>query len=274
MTDLDGTALHEREGRAVIPSEVVTGLKAVRANGPRIILNTLRFPANVVRSFGREWYDIHGGPLPLVSLNGGIGGMIDATPCGAMGFAEVFAQVLSHLEIEAVLEELEAEIQAGALKPLLFFHPREWHRGETLWTPEGWRIAELRHRFPHADRVISTTLGELREELLGRDICMMLMPRGEQPIYRQQQRRDFFTGAGADKLTGAVRMTQALGIDLAESIGAGDTAMDVFLKGTGLAIRVGAPDLAYSGLAGSIDVPHSTGFGEAMRTLAALLSET
>lgn len=272
MTDLDGTALHEHAGHVSIPAEVTQGLKAVRALGPPIILNTLRFPANVIRSFGREWHAIHGGPLALVSLNGGIGGFIDATPSGAMGFEEVFAQPLSPAEIESVLEELEAAVAAGEPDMMLFFHPRDWRLGETLWTPDAGRIPALRLRYPHADRIIALELADLRAELLGRDICLLLLPHGDLPIYRQQQRRDFVTGSGADKLSGARRMAGALGIDLAASIGAGDTAMDVFLQGTGLAIRVGAPGLAYAGLVGTIDVPDSAGFGAAMARLATLLT--
>lgn len=269
MTDLDGTALHESAGRAAIPPEVANGLRAL---GRPIILNTLRFPANVVRSFGREWQAIQGGPVALVSLNGGIGGMIDATPSGMLGFEEVFAEVLSPADIEGVLGELEAEIDAGAADPLLFFHARDWRRGETLWTPDGARVPALRVEYPHADRVISTDLTELRDELHRRDLCLMLMPHGDLPIYQQQRRKDFYTASHADKLSGAQRMAVAQGIDLASSIGAGDTAMDVFLGATGLAIRVGASDLLYEGLVGTLDVPDARGFGLAMATLAALMA--
>jgi len=271
MTDLDGTALHETDGQARIPAEVAAGLAAVRARGTPIILNTLRFPANVMRGFGHEWLAIQGGPVPLVSLNGGIGGHIVKTASGALGFDEVFAQPLSPAEIDAVLATLQSEIAMGAADPMLFFHPRDWRQGETLWTPDAGRIPALRQRFPHADRVISSGTDALREALLGQDICLALLPQPGQSIWRQQRRRDFFTGGGADKLSGARRMAGALGIDLAASIGAGDTAMDVFLNGTGLAIRVGAPGIPCAGLVETLDVADAAGFGLAMSALAELL---
>jgi len=273
MTDLDGTALREMNRRVTIAPEVASGLKALRAHGRPIILNTLRFPANVIRSMGPQWHAIQGGAVPLVSLNGGIGGMIERTASGAMGFEEIFAKPLTREEIETVLSELEAEMEAGAPDPLLFFHPRDWRLGETLWTPEEGRIPDLKRRYPHADRVISLEMGALRDELLSCDICLVLMPHGDLPIYRQQQRRDFFTGGTADKLSGARRMTEALGVELAQSIGAGDTEMDVFLTGTGLAIRVGAQQLEYEGVVGTIDVADPEGFGATMLMLAGLLGE-
>src|SRR4051812_36534682 len=74
VTDLDGTAIHEFEGRAIIPDPVSHGLKRLNDLGRPVILNSLRFPLNVIRTFGREWYGITNAPLPLVSLNGGIMG--------------------------------------------------------------------------------------------------------------------------------------------------------------------------------------------------------
>jgi len=271
MTDLDGTVLHETNGRVSIPDQVAAGLTALAAHGRPIILNTLRFPANVIRSFGPKWHAIQGGAVPLISLNGAIGGMIVMTASGAMGFDELFAQPLTPQEIDAVLSELEAEIVAGAQDVVLFFHPRDWRLGETLWTPDERRIPALHQKYPNADRVIAVELSALREELFCRDICLLLIPHGETPIHRQQQRRFFHTGGNANKLSGARRMADALGIELEASIGAGDTMMDVFLTGTGLAIRVGAPDLTYEGLAGAIDVADPAGFGATMLTLAALL---
>jgi hypothetical protein len=54
MTDLDGTAVHEFEGRIVIPDPVSHGLKHLRDLGRPVILNSLRFPLNVIRTFGRD----------------------------------------------------------------------------------------------------------------------------------------------------------------------------------------------------------------------------
>ena len=44
ITDLDGTAIHEFEGRYSIPQSVQLGLDKIYDLGRPIILNTLRFP--------------------------------------------------------------------------------------------------------------------------------------------------------------------------------------------------------------------------------------
>lgn len=50
ITDLDGTAVHEHEGRIVIPKTVSHGLQQVYALARPIVINTLRFPLNVIRA--------------------------------------------------------------------------------------------------------------------------------------------------------------------------------------------------------------------------------
>ena len=70
VTDLDGTAVHEREGRVLIADPVAEGLRELAMQGRPVVLNTLRFPRNVIDTFGRVWSAITSEPLPLVSLNG------------------------------------------------------------------------------------------------------------------------------------------------------------------------------------------------------------
>src|ERR1700754_1585788 len=72
VTDLDGTALHEDAGRIYIPQPVEFGLKALHDLGRPFVLNTLRFPLSVLRTFGREWYAISNSPIPTVTLNGSL----------------------------------------------------------------------------------------------------------------------------------------------------------------------------------------------------------
>lgn len=55
ITDLDGTAIHEYEGRYSIPKSVELGLKKINDLGRPIVINTLRFPLSVIRTFGKEW---------------------------------------------------------------------------------------------------------------------------------------------------------------------------------------------------------------------------
>lgn len=55
MTDLDGTAVHELEGRAMLSRTMELGLKRVHERGREVLINTLRFPLSVMRVFGAEW---------------------------------------------------------------------------------------------------------------------------------------------------------------------------------------------------------------------------
>ena len=91
VTDLDGTAVHEFEGRIAIPDSVSHALKHLNDLGRPVILNTLRFPLNVIRTFGREWYAITNAPLPLVSLNGGIVGYLREDAAENIVYEEIAA---------------------------------------------------------------------------------------------------------------------------------------------------------------------------------------
>src|SRR5687767_7868106 len=70
VTDLDGTAVHEEHGRVYIPQQVEIGLKRLYELGRPVVLNSLRFPLSVMRTFGKEWLAIANAPIPVVSLYG------------------------------------------------------------------------------------------------------------------------------------------------------------------------------------------------------------
>ena len=53
-----------------------------------------------------------------------------------------------------------------------------------------------------------------------------------------------------------------LGVDLSHSIGAGDTEMDRFLNGVGLAILVGNPNLSFRGTLRTVQVRDSLELGD------------
>src|SRR5688572_32279030 len=72
ITDLDGTALHEKAGKIYIPKPVEFGFKALHDLGRPFVLNTLRFPLSVLRTFGRDWHNISNSPIPTVTLNGSL----------------------------------------------------------------------------------------------------------------------------------------------------------------------------------------------------------
>jgi hypothetical protein len=76
--------------------------------------------------------------------------------------------------------------------------------------------------------------------------------------------------AGVDKLSGARRLAERLQVDLADSVGAGDTEMDTFLNGVGLAVAVGPAPPPYAGLRGTLRVRDPAQLGLLFGRLAEL----
>lgn len=91
ITDLDGTAVHEDLGRIYIPQPVEFGLKALYDNGHRVVLNSLRFPLSVMRTFGKEWLAIADAPIPVVSMNGSQLGFVTKDDKDELCFEEIAA---------------------------------------------------------------------------------------------------------------------------------------------------------------------------------------
>src|SRR5688500_19366056 len=79
VTDLDGTGVHEFQGKIVIPKEVELGLMHHYESGRPLILNSLRFPLSVIRTFGQDWYRLSNAPIPTVTLNDSALGFITKT---------------------------------------------------------------------------------------------------------------------------------------------------------------------------------------------------
>src|SRR2546421_8636497 len=99
VMDLDGTAVHEDNGRIYIPEPVEFGLKALYDAGRPVVLNSLRFPLSVMRTFGKEWLAISGAPIPVVSMNGSQIGYVQRDQKGELCFKEIAATPLSGNEI-------------------------------------------------------------------------------------------------------------------------------------------------------------------------------
>lgn len=274
ITDLDGTAVHEREGRVVIPDAVSHGLGHLQELGHPVILNTLRFPLNVIRTFGREWYAITNAPLPLISLNGSLMGYLHETKEGAIAFDEIQASPLEPSEIDEVLVGIQGLVRDDITDLIVFYYPRDWTEGELIWTPAPERVPEVRAKYGSATRVMSSSVTELGEILHARDICMMLLlinvEEDRLMAYQHAKRSSFVTHKGIDKLSGTRTLAARLGIDLAQAVGAGDTPMDSFLKGVGLAVQVGGLDIEYKGLSGTIRVADSLELGAVLFRLAQL----
>src|SRR5438067_2292571 len=104
ITDLDGTAIHEYQGKYIIPKSVELGLKKVHDLGRPVIINTLRFPLSVMRTFGKEWYDISKSPVPTVLMNGSQLGFMIETKDGNLVYEEITAFPLTESEKDNVLK--------------------------------------------------------------------------------------------------------------------------------------------------------------------------
>src|SRR5215831_18333962 len=118
ITDLDGTALHEKDGRIYIPKPVELGLKQLRDLGRPFVLNSLRFPLSVLRTFGRDWHNISNAPIPTVTLNGSLLGYVTQDSQGHMTFEEIAAYPLSSEEIESTLAGVQRLVDANVREVL------------------------------------------------------------------------------------------------------------------------------------------------------------
>jgi hydroxymethylpyrimidine pyrophosphatase-like HAD family hydrolase len=274
ITDLDGTAIHEFEGRYSIPHSVQLGLDKIYELGRPIVLNTLRFPLSVIRTFGKEWYKISNAPIPTVLMNGSQLGNITLDKEGNFLYSEIDAFPLDLNEIEGVIEIISRFIKNNDLDLLVFYYPRDWQQGEIIWTPAKDRIDHVQRKYSSASKVYSCPLDGLQKDLHSQEICMIFLlidvPQDRLMAYQHTKRNNFFTHKGVDKDFGAQQIANYLQFDLKHSIGAGDSEMDVFLHSVGLAIHVGNPLLSIEGLLPPIKVKSSSEFGELLFTLAAM----
>ena len=277
VTDLDGTALDERDGRLYVAETVAEGLKALADRGRPVVLNTLRFPLNVVHSFGREWSAITRQPVPLVSLNGAVFGLLAPEDGDRVTFQELAARPLSQAETKAALERLSMLTEAGLTDIVVFIYLRDWRAGEIIWTPAAGHVPALRAKYLSASDVISGTVEDLGRMLLAHEVCMLSVmadiPEDRRMAYQHVDPHQFVTTAGVDKLSGARDAAARLEFDLHESVGAGDTPMDAFLEGVGLALHVGPLDLDYRGRIETLRLGSPKELGYALFELARMEPE-
>jgi len=247
VMDLDGTAVHEEQGRTMIPRPVELGLKSLYDRGRPVVLNSLRFPLSVMRTFGKEWLAISNSPIPTVTMNGSQVGYVQRDEKGELCFEEIVAFPLTANEIDAVITGVEALLADNIRDVLLFYYPRDWRMGEIIWTPVAEKVTHVKEKYLSASAVTAVELDKLQEQLHSEEICMIFLlierPADDLMAYQHSKPSSFFTTKGVDKLTGARAAADFIGFDLAASVGAGDTAMDVFLNGVGMAIHVGPRDL-------------------------------
>ena len=272
LTDLDGTALHERDGRLFVAESVAEGLKALVDLGRPVVLNTLRFPLNVIRTFGREWSAITSQPVPLVSLNGAVFGLLMPEGEHAVTFQEIAAYPLSAAEIQAALKRLGMLVDAGLTELVVFIYPRDWRAGEIIWTPLQERVEALRAKYLSASEVIAGPVERLADLLFSHGACMLSIqadiPEDRRMAYQHIDPHQFVTAAGVDKLSGARAAAARLEFALHDSVGAGDTPMDRFLEGVGLALQIGPMELSYRGRIDTLRLARPQELGYALFELA------
>jgi hypothetical protein len=128
-----------------------------------------------------------------------------------------------------------------------------------------------------ASQVLSTEVAELRAMMVEGEACMLLLlvdaPEDRLMAYQHAKRSSFVTRKGVDKLVGLQDLAKRLGLDLAQAVGAGDTPMDSFLAGVGLAVQVGPLPLEYHGLSETVRVRDSLELGALLFRLAELHDE-
>jgi HAD superfamily hydrolase (TIGR01484 family) len=274
VTDLDGTAVHEDQGRVYIPERVELGLKRLHELGRPFILNTLRFPLSVLRSFGRDWYSISNSPIPCVALNGSLIGYVTSTDQDELAFEEIDAYPLKVEEIDEVLEGVKGLLDGGIKQIRVFYYPRDWRVGEVIWTPVPQTALDVKEKYKSASAVTAVEFAKLRAQMTAEEICMIFLlidaPDDTLMAYQHTKRSNFVTHKGVDKLFGAQAIAAHLGVELEHSMGAGDTEMDRFLTGVGLAIHVGHLELEFKGVHQTIKLRDSFELGELLFRVAEL----
>lgn len=277
ITDLDGTAVHEKEGRIYIPDEVSFGLKALYEAGRPVVLNSLRFPLSVMRTFGKEWLAIANAPIPVVSMNGSQIGYVTRDKKDELCFEEIAAYTLESAQIDEILKGVQILLDDGIREVLLFYYPRDWRMGEIIWTPVAEKVIHVKEKYTSASSVTAVELAKLQEHLHAEEICMifLLIERSADDLmaYQHSKPSSFFTRQGVNKLFGTQEIARHLNIDLPDSIGAGDTPMDIFLNGVGLAVQVGNQTLDFRGLKRTIQLQNSFELGDLLFRAAGLHKE-
>ncbi|KAA5542920.1 HAD hydrolase family protein [Adhaeribacter rhizoryzae] len=271
ITDLDGTIVQHLDGNYSVPTQVQAGLNNLyRVNCP-IILNTIRFPLSIIKTFAAVLYPIAQNPIPVISLNGSQWGYISPGENEEFSFSEAGAQPLKPAEIKRFMDDIRLLIQQKVPNIAAFYYPRDWTKGEIIWSAEESRVAEMAQTYKSASRVYSSSLSTLEKNLAAEEISMIFLLVKKDLIpgtHLQHNLKDFYTTAGVNKLAGAHAFVNQLGRNLKNFIGAGDTPMDVFLKETGVVIKVGDLPLSFDCQATILPVKTVSEIGEVFTQIA------
>ena len=270
MTDLDGTVIQERNGKHLIPAEVQQGLTDIYDTSCPIILNTIRFPLSVIKTFAFDWYHMSKTSVPLVSLNGSQIGYIDIDKKSNFTFQEVDAFPLREEDVKKFISDIE-EILGNGGSVMAFYYPRKWSKGEIIWTPEKEKVSEIKAKYRSASHVYSTNIQSFKEDLEAEDISMIFLLAtimDANASYLHTNHKNFYTRQNVDKLHGAKKIISYLDREIENFIGAGDTPMDVFLKDVGQVIKVGNMDLNFHCKSPTIQLEHVPDIGEVFTEVA------
>jgi hydroxymethylpyrimidine pyrophosphatase-like HAD family hydrolase len=271
ITDLDGTAVHENDGRTVIHHSVEKGLKSIHSVGRPVIINTLRFPLSVIRTFAHEWFLISNSPIPVILLNGSQLGHITHSG-NNFEFEQLTSFPLLETEINDVLGSIKRLTDAGVNDFLVFYYSENWKHGEVIWTPVPDKIPYLQKKYKSASSVISTDVNTLHGHVLDKPLCMIFllieMPQDKLMAYQHTKRSNFITHRGVDKLYGSQQMASILSFDMTHSMGAGDSEMDTFLNGVGLSVHIGNSSLPFEGRIATLKLPGFFEFGDLLHRFA------
>jgi hydroxymethylpyrimidine pyrophosphatase-like HAD family hydrolase len=150
--------------------------------------------------------------------------------------------------------------------------------GEIIWTPVPDNVFHVKQKYLSASSVTAVEFNKLCDQLSAEQLCMIFLlidlPHDQLMAYQHTKRSNFFTHKGVDKLFGAQQIARHLSIDLTQSIGAGDTELDSFLSGVGLAVLVGNNNLDYKGLMHTVRLSNAFQFGSLLFRLAELQRES
>jgi hypothetical protein len=210
-----------------------------------------------------------------VTLNGSLAGFVKrAGQSEELVFEEAVAFPLTPAEITEALKGVKGILDGAIKNVLVFYYPRDWRVGEVIWTPVPENILAVKQKYASASAVTAVEFEKLQDQMLAEDICMIFLlidvPENQLMAYQHTKRSNFITHKGVDKLFGARAMADLLKCDLRSSLGAGDTELDNFLAGVGLALVVGNNPLTFRGLVDTIALKDSLELGAVLFKAAEL----
>jgi hydroxymethylpyrimidine pyrophosphatase-like HAD family hydrolase len=276
VIDLDGTVLQEIDGKVFISGSVEQGVRKITGLGRPVIMNTLRFPLSITRNIADEWMTMAAPQIPVVLLNGSIIGMISKEH-GQNCFTEISSYPLEKEQITTLLGEIKELVENDIKRIDVFYYPRDWKKGEIIWSADSYRLEYIRKKYQSASDVISVPIDKLERRLLSEDICMISVlidhPRDVLMAYQHQNPNDHFTRSGVNKSFGLRELARKMDIPLMDSLGAGDTSMDNFLNDTGLSVIVGDEnDLPFRGRKQTLWMRNPAELGELLSAVADIVS--